>query len=236
MRRKLAGCLLIVFIAGLGCRSELNGEILGDPSVDDFVEQMEKFVATTCGDKINTEFADACGQVIFVDLIANTLICTGITIAVAAICGVVAVVGNVPDAEIALGPSLVICAGIDVAVGAICLTALGGIDLIAKVGCCLEGLIENALTPKPIMVSITTPVTESTFVSGDKIPFAGTAKDPDGSDLSNSLVWKSDIDGEIGKGAKFTEILKSDGAHIITATATNKAGTTGESSVSITVD
>lgn len=233
MRRKLGGLLIIVLIIGLGCRGE--SPVPADPSTDDFVLEVEKFVATNCGDKINTEFADACGQFLFGAATADAILCAGITLSVAAICAVVAFVANVPDAEIALAPALGICALIDIAVGAVCLTIGEGIVLLAKLGCCLEGLIENATKPKPIVVSITEPADKSTFVTADKIPFAGTAKDPDGTDLTDSLVWKSDRDGQIGTGGNFTAILKS-GVHIITATATNKAGATGESTVNITVE
>jgi len=86
----------------------------------------------------------------------------------------------------------------------------------------------------PPSVFITSPVDGSPFDSGTGILFEGTASDTEDGDLTTSLVWTSDIDGQIGMGGSFSTIL-SDGNHTITASVTDSGGNTGSASVSITV-
>ncbi|MDK1080170.1 MAG: S8 family serine peptidase [Anaerolineae bacterium] len=83
-------------------------------------------------------------------------------------------------------------------------------------------------------VSITLPVDNSTFDSGATIFFEGSASDTEDGDLSASLVWTSDVDGQIGTGASFSTTL-SDGNHTITASVSDSAGATGSASISLTV-
>lgn len=86
----------------------------------------------------------------------------------------------------------------------------------------------------PPTVSITSPADSSTFDSGATILFEGTASDTEDGDLTASLVWTSDIDGQIGTGGSFSTAL-SDGNHTITASVTDSGGATGSDSNSITV-
>ena len=83
-------------------------------------------------------------------------------------------------------------------------------------------------------VSITSPADGSTFDSGTTINFAGSASDTEDGDLTASLVWTSDKDGQIGTGGSFSTTL-SDGTHTITAQVTDSGGATASSSISITV-
>lgn len=83
-------------------------------------------------------------------------------------------------------------------------------------------------------VLITSPADGSTFESGATILFEGTADDTEDGDLTASLVWTSDKDGQIGTGGSFSAIL-SDGNHTITASVTDSGGKTASASVSITV-
>ena len=83
-------------------------------------------------------------------------------------------------------------------------------------------------------VSITSPADGSTFDSGATILFEGTASDTEDGDLTASLVWTSDINGQIGTGGSFSTTL-SDGNHTITASATDTGGKTGSASIGITV-
>ena len=85
----------------------------------------------------------------------------------------------------------------------------------------------------PPVVSITSP-TGSTFSSGATISFAGTAGDTEDSDLTASLIWTSDADGQIGTGGSFSTTI-SDGTHTITTSVTDSGGKTGSDSISITV-
>jgi len=83
-------------------------------------------------------------------------------------------------------------------------------------------------------VTITSPDNDSTFTSGATIDFAGAASDTEDGDLTASLVWASDIDGQIGTGGGFSTAL-SDGNHTITAEVTDSGGKIGSASISITV-
>ena len=87
---------------------------------------------------------------------------------------------------------------------------------------------------EPPAVSITSPADGASFDSGATILFEGTASDPEEGDLTDSLVWTSSIQGQIGEGGSFSYILE-DGNHIITASVTDSGGQTGSDSISITV-
>ncbi|MFQ5860631.1 MAG: S8 family serine peptidase [Dehalococcoidia bacterium] len=87
----------------------------------------------------------------------------------------------------------------------------------------------------PPVVSITGPADGSTFGSGATISFSGTASDTEDGDLTASLVWTSDIDGQIGTGGSFSTTL-TDGNHTITASVTDSGSKTGSASISITVE
>lgn len=86
------------------------------------------------------------------------------------------------------------------------------------------------------VVNISSPVDGSTPVSGASISFAGSATDTEDDDatLTASISWSSNIDGNIGIGASFSNVL-ADGVHTITASVTDSGGATGSASVSITV-
>ena len=54
------------------------------------------------------------------------------------------------------------------------------------------------------VAQINSPVDNSTYAAADVIEFAGTGSDSEDGDLSGaSLVWDSDVDGQIGKGETF---------------------------------
>lgn len=86
----------------------------------------------------------------------------------------------------------------------------------------------------PPKVTISSPSDEQVFASGASISFAGTADDKEDGDVTPSLVWVSDIDGQIGTGGSFSKIL-TDNSHTITATATDSGNKSGSKSVTITV-
>ncbi|MEE9583255.1 MAG: S8 family serine peptidase [Dehalococcoidales bacterium] len=97
-----------------------------------------------------------------------------------------------------------------------------------------EAAIPSGPVNYPPTVSITSPADDSTFNSGATISFAGTASDSEDGDLTASLVWTSDIVGQIGTGGSFS-ITLSDGNHTITASVTDTGGKTESASISITV-
>jgi thermitase len=87
---------------------------------------------------------------------------------------------------------------------------------------------------QPPAVTITDPADGAAFASGATIGFAGTASDAEDGDVTASLAWSSDIDGQIDTGGSVAAVL-SDGVHTITATATDSAGGSGSANISITV-
>jgi subtilisin family serine protease len=96
-------------------------------------------------------------------------------------------------------------------------------------------LIETGgTTDNPPSVTITNPADGASFDSGASIDFAGSASDNEDGDLTNDLVWTSDLDGQIGTGGSFTAIL-SDGTHTISAEVTDSGGNTSSDSITITV-
>jgi len=86
----------------------------------------------------------------------------------------------------------------------------------------------------PPTVSISSPANGASFNSGDSISFAGSASDDEDGGLTASLVWTSDLDGQIGTGGSFSAML-SDDTHVITAEVTDSFGNTSSDTVTITV-
>jgi subtilisin len=87
---------------------------------------------------------------------------------------------------------------------------------------------------QPPVVSITSPADGASFEAGATILFVGAASDPEEGDLTDSLMWTSSIQGQIGIGSSFSYILE-DGNHVITASVVDAGGQTGSDSISITV-
>lgn len=84
--------------------------------------------------------------------------------------------------------------------------------------------------------TITSPSDGSIHIEGASIAFSGSGDDAeDGGLTGSSLVWTSDIDGQIGTGTSFTKKNLSTATHTITLTATDSQGATGQASISITV-
>jgi subtilisin family serine protease len=86
----------------------------------------------------------------------------------------------------------------------------------------------------PPVVQITSPSDGASFDSGTMIPFEGTASDPEEGDLTDSLVWTSSIQDQIGVGSRFFYILE-EGNHIITATVTDSGCRTASDSITLMV-
>ncbi|MBF0227483.1 MAG: hypothetical protein HQK76_18715 [Desulfobacterales bacterium] len=112
-----------------------------------------------------------------------------------------------------------------------CLTVLGLFTIIATSG--NERINNNAPT-----VKITSPysatASPTTFKYGEYITFSGTATDSEDGYLSDgSLVWTSNMDGQIGKGSNLTVRNLTVGTHVITLTATDREGASGSAYIKI---
>ncbi len=84
--------------------------------------------------------------------------------------------------------------------------------------------------------TITSPVAASSFSRGDYVTFSGSGTDAeDGSLKDFSLIWNSNLDGQIGIGNAFTINTLSEGSHTIQLQAIDSADTTGIASVIITI-
>ena len=83
--------------------------------------------------------------------------------------------------------------------------------------------------------SIATPASASVFADGELVSFSGSGADAEDGDVSASLVWTSNLDGQIGSGASFSTAGLSVGNHTITATATDSGGLQGSDSITLEV-
>ncbi|MCG8455995.1 MAG: Ig-like domain-containing protein, partial [Holophagales bacterium] len=87
----------------------------------------------------------------------------------------------------------------------------------------------------PPSVSITSPAAGSSSVEGESVSFAATATDAEDGDLAASLVWSSDLDGQIGAGATFATTALSVGSHNITASASDSSGAPASDAIPLIV-
>lgn len=94
---------------------------------------------------------------------------------------------------------------------------------------------EKTTTQNPPAITITSPNTFSTHIQGDAVQFSCTAEDTEDGPLSgSSVVWRSNIDGQIGTGTSFTKVLSA-GLHTIEVTATDSQGVSVMESFSVII-
>jgi hypothetical protein len=94
---------------------------------------------------------------------------------------------------------------------------------------------QNTVSNNPPTVTIISPIEGASFASGASIVLAGSAFDSEDGDLTNSIVWTSDLNGQLGAGGSIS-VLLSDGTHKITAAVTNSGSLTESTSVTITME
>ena len=84
------------------------------------------------------------------------------------------------------------------------------------------------------VAQITNPTDGSIYKFDDTIQFSGDATDNEDGDLSGiSLVWSSDVDGQIGTGQLCSTDSLTPGAHQIRLTATDSEGSSGADSIEV---
>lgn len=101
------------------------------------------------------------------------------------------------------------------------------------------GLCDEGPPPEPQdpVAEIWHPGDGETRMVNVPIPWKGVASDPqDGELMGASLVWTSDLDGEIGTGNDFQASLKTVGVHTITLTATDKDNNVGTASLTLNME
>jgi hypothetical protein len=86
----------------------------------------------------------------------------------------------------------------------------------------------------PPVVTIQTPTNGSSFTATTDIAFQGSASDFDDGNLTSSIVWSSDVAGQIGTGGAFSSRLPA-GTNVITASVTDAGGATRMAAVTVTV-
>lgn len=88
----------------------------------------------------------------------------------------------------------------------------------------------------PPVVKITSLGLNAFYTVDSTIPLAATATDRENGDLSATLIWSSDIDGELGRGGAIRVSNLTAGQHVITATATDNGGLTRSATKTITIN
>jgi PKD repeat protein len=106
----------------------------------------------------------------------------------------------------------------------------------------LTGSITQAVpvpTPGPNQApsaTITAPLGGQSVRQGTSVTFTGSGNDPeDGPLTGGSLVWTSNLDGQIGTGSSFSTTSLSVGTHTVTLRATDSKGASTPTTVVITI-
>ncbi len=112
---------------------------------------------------------------------------------------------------------------------------LSAADVLGAVGTATR-TITIAANQSPSAV-IATPASNTTYLIGSTVAFAGSATDPEDGTLSGaSLVWTSSRDGQIGTGTTISTSTLSAGVHTITLTATDSRGAIDAASIAVTIN
>ena len=89
---------------------------------------------------------------------------------------------------------------------------------------------------QPPVAAITSPAPNATVVSGTSVSFSGTGTDPESGALSGTaLVWRSNLDGQIGTGTAFFKSNLTVGTHSLSLVTTDPQGLADTASTILTV-
>ena len=83
-------------------------------------------------------------------------------------------------------------------------------------------------------VAIASPSNNASYPNGGSITFSGSATDTQDGNLTSSLKWTSNLDGQIGTGGSFSKVLSA-GTHVIIATVADTGALVGSKQVTVTV-
>ena len=81
-------------------------------------------------------------------------------------------------------------------------------------------------------VTISGPANGLTLTAGASVTFSGSASDPEQGNLTNNLIWRSNLLGQIGAGGSFSTSLPA-GTHTITASVTDTGGLTAQRQITM---
>jgi hypothetical protein len=100
-----------------------------------------------------------------------------------------------------------------------------------------DGLSASAeitiLANAPPVVAILSPPDGTVPEAGVPLTFTAVAADPEDGDLSDAIIWESDLQGEIGTGGTVVVNALMLGTHVITASAADSSLLTGQTSVRV---
>jgi hypothetical protein len=99
----------------------------------------------------------------------------------------------------------------------------------------LSESITITISNNPPTVAIIQPLDGAAFDSGEDIVFQAAATDPEDGDISDSIVWTSDIQEGSKTGADLMGSNLIDGVHTITASVTDSLGNTSTDSITIAI-
>ncbi|MBF0224810.1 MAG: SUMF1/EgtB/PvdO family nonheme iron enzyme [Desulfobacterales bacterium] len=101
----------------------------------------------------------------------------------------------------------------------------------------LKSVSDNPVTKNPPVVIITSPVNMASFYEGENITFSANVTDiEDGALSGTSLIWSSDINGQIGFGNSFAISSLWVGSHKVTLTARDSSGLQSSASITIIIN
>lgn len=83
-------------------------------------------------------------------------------------------------------------------------------------------------------ITLTAPTSGSDFDQGATITFEATASDQEDGNLSNSIQWSSNLDGNMGSGASLATVL-STGEHSITASVVDSENEAAQITINLSV-